>query len=134
MALYSFIIPRVGAELTVVYHEASGGGGTGGVININIKVENTGNLPLDDIEVRFIVQNDTGSPQANASDTHYQIAPGGEEEFKNFFFGSQYEDYTIIIDISFDAGDIRYSETYTYETWEPDMTIQFTEKISDWGL
>ena len=45
--LYLYVIPRASIELKTVYHEATGGGGTGGLINVNSKFINSGNVEVE---------------------------------------------------------------------------------------
>ena len=50
---YQWIIPRTDLEVRTVYHEAPGGGGTGGTVNINVLLTNLGNREIGSLECSF---------------------------------------------------------------------------------
>ncbi len=126
-ALYFKVIPRVEAQITTVFHEASNN-----VINVNTKVDNAGTIELNDIAVSILV---TSGNQTYIDEnfTQYKLSAGSEKEFKTFFYGDHYKIYMITITVAFTGDDSRYRKEFTY-TAQDYMNIQYDETIKEWKL
>ncbi len=103
-ALWFYVIPRTELQVTTVYRE-----GSLNVININVKLENTGTENIEKIIWEIEVRNDTRSfidETGNISD----IRPGGSKQIATYFFGDQWETYEIFVNLSFESKGTVFSE------------------------
>jgi hypothetical protein len=133
-ALYMFIIPRVNLEIVTLYNEGIGGGGTGGMININTKLKNSGTVSIEDIEITITVMNETNVQRGDLESTGITLDPSEDQELKLNFIGNHYLTYFIFVDIIFYASGDEYTKSYSYKTYEDPMNIKFEDDISDWGF
>ena len=132
--LYSYVIPRVTLDLKTTYHEATGGGGTGGLININSKIINSGTVAIDDLIITVSLFNSTKTLLANETYVDSRILPDGNHELKLVANGNCYETFYIRIELQFFAAKTEYYEQYVYTTHEDTMNIGFEDSIFDWGF
>ena len=133
-ALYIFILPRVDLKIVTLYNEGIGGGGTGGMININTKLKNSGTVSITDIDITITVFNVTNVQRGELESTGNTLSPAEDHEFKLNFIGNHYLTYYIFIDISFYASGEEYTKSYSYKTYEDPMNIKFEDEVSDWGF
>ena len=130
--LYYFVLPRVSIDLKTVYHEAMGGGGTGGLININSKFINSGTVDVENLKITVTILDSTNKLLTN--ETHEQgiVNPNDNHEVKLKTNGNTFEKFYIIVEIEFNTEKNEYSKKYLYETHEDAMNIGFEDNISDW--
>ncbi len=133
-ALYFFVLPRVNLEIITVYNEGIGGGGTGGMININTKLENIGTLKLDDLTITITVLNSTKYQMDRLVTSNIQISPSNDKEIKLNFIGNHYETYYIELELSFYSNQDDYKKSYSYVTHEDPMNIKYEDEIFEWGF
>jgi len=132
--LYWYVIPRVNVDLKTVYHEATGGAGTGGSINVNSKYINIGTESLNNFKITLSIRDSTRSLLATKTHEESLISPGAEHELKLVTNGNCYEKFYIELEVKFRAADSDYYEKYSYETYEDAMNIGFEDSIFDWGF
>ena len=128
-ATYQWIIPRTNLEIRTVYHESPGGGGTGGVINLNVLLTNWGNREVSDLECSVRVMDDNGREVARNNIDGMSLSRGDNAEIKISYIGSQYVDYTINIDVSFSAKGEDYERDIEHTTVEDQMNLVFVNNI-----
>ena len=132
--LYFFVIPRVNLEVITLYNEGIGGGGTGGMININTKLKNSGTVSIEDLEITITIINETNFQRGELESSGLTLSPSEDEELKLNFIGNHYLTYYIFIDLVFYANGDEYTKSYSYKTYEDPMNIKFEDDISDWGF
>jgi hypothetical protein len=128
-ASYQWIIPRTNLEIRTVYHESPGGGGTGGVININILLINKGNRRIDDLDCMVIVRETGGREVGRNNLESMDLSRGTNAEIKLNVIGSQYRGYRISIDLSFEEFRGRETVTLEHSTTEDQMNLVFVDNI-----
>jgi hypothetical protein len=126
---YQWIIPRTNLEIRTVYHESPGGGGTGGVINVNVLLTNWGNRKASSLECSVIITNITGHEVARNNIDDMSLSRGDNAEIKLSFVGSQYSDYIINIDVSFSSTGGTKSADIEHRTVEDQMNLVFVNNI-----
>jgi hypothetical protein len=126
---YQWIIPRTNLEVRTVYHESPGGGGTGGVINLNVLLTNWGNREISDLDCLVIVRNDQGDEVARNEIESMVLNRGENAEIKLTFIGSQYVGYVIFIDIEFLSSGDRHGREIDHDTIEEQMNLVFVDNI-----
>ena len=131
--LYLYVIPRVTLDVRTVYHEATGGGGTGGLINVNSKIINSGTVEARGVEISVKLLNSNKSVLVNKSYYQNILSPGESHELKLITNGNCYEDYYIIVEIQFETSNSEFIEKYNYKTHEDVMNIGFEDSIFQWG-
>jgi hypothetical protein len=127
--VYLYVIPRSGLSVRTIYHETPGGGGTGGVINVNIVMENTGNQGVDGLSFEIGIKNSTGAYMTGRSGQDLSIPPGKNAEIKLNFVGSQYDTYEIKIHIRFDSGGDTTISDLLHRTVEDEMNLVFEDDL-----
>jgi flagellar basal body-associated protein FliL len=132
--LYLFVLPRVNLEIITVYNEGVGGGGTGGMININTKLKNIGTVKIDDLTITVTVFNSTDHQMDKLVSPDNQISPSNDREIKINFIGNHYETYYIEVELSFYSNQKNYDDDYSYKTYEDSMNIKFEDEIFEWGF
>ena len=127
LLLYYVVIPRTELTLKVYYNES-----VLNQINVDSELRNGGTVAVDDLTLEISVVNSTDQQMGEHNYTVRTIAPfSGPERLEAITFrGSQYEDYTIIIDLQFNSGGRAYSGHWSHETEEPWMNQDFTETVS----
>jgi hypothetical protein len=128
-ASYQWIIPRTNLEVRTVYHESPSGGGTGGVINVNVLITNRGNRPVEDLDCMVIVRDLDGREKGRNMVENMGLERGQNAEIKLTIIGSQYIDYTISVDIDFETYKDSARETLEYHTYEEQMNLVFVDNI-----
>lgn len=128
-ATYQWFIPRTDLEVRTVYHEAPGGGGTGGTININVLMTNLGNR-----DVRSLKCDVTLSIMDGGVVTRHSMGPDNlvndeNIEVKITYIGSHYDTYLIDLKVSFECSGNSFSETMSYRTIEDTMNLVFIENL-----
>jgi hypothetical protein len=124
--LYFVIIPRTELTLKVFYNES-----LLNQINVDSELRNGGTVSADDISLEISVVNSTDA-QMGQGNYSGSIGPfSGPKKLDAITFrGSQYEDYTIIIDLKFSSGGRDYSRHWSHDTEEPWLNQEFTETVS----
>jgi hypothetical protein len=128
-ATYQWIIPRTDLEVRTVYHEAPGGGGTGGTININVLFTNLGNRDVSSLECDVTVTIKGDGVVTRHSSGPETLSMDDNVEIKITHIGSHYVTYLIDLDISFECSGDSYSNTMNYETIEDTMNLVFVENL-----
>ncbi|MFW3146285.1 MAG: hypothetical protein ACMUIE_05690 [Thermoplasmatota archaeon] len=128
-SMYQWVIPRTDLEVRTVYHEAPGGGGTGGGININILMTNKGNRDIEELTCFARVRDQEGEVVAFREVESLFMESRENVELKLHFVGSQYETYRISLDLDFSSVGRQYSRDLTYTTVEDTMNLVFVEKV-----
>lgn len=129
MVSYKFAIPRTDMEVRTVYHEMPGGGGTGGVINVNVLLDNRGNRMVSSVSCFLEVRDLDDGLIVARSISGISLGPGKVAELSSSFIGSQYEDYRISIHVRFESiGGTRIRDM-DYFTVEDHMNLVFIERI-----
>lgn len=126
---YNWLIPRPDLEIRTVYHETPGGGGTAGIMHVNILLTNEGNREITSLICAYRVSRVGGGEVANHIPGVNELEPGKNVELKLDFLGSQFWDYRIDIDIEFDCSGSSYGRSYTLYTEEDAMNLVFVEYI-----
>ena len=126
---YQWIIPRTNLEIRTVYHESPGGGGTGGVINLNVLLTNWGNREVTDMDCSVRVIDDSGREVARNNINDMSLSRGDNAEIKISYIGSQYIDYTIKIEISFSSTGDDFQKDIEHRTVEDQMNLVFVNNI-----
>ena len=128
-ATFQWIIPRTDLEVRTVYHEAPGGGGTGGTVNINVLFTNLGNREVRSLECDVmisiegfgVVERHSLGPENLESDENIEI--------KITYIGSHYDTYLVDLDISFECSGNSHSDQMSYRTVEDTMNLVFVENL-----
>jgi hypothetical protein len=128
-ASYQWLIPRTDLEVRTVYHEAPGGGGTGGTINVNVLLTNMGNRDVSTLKCDVIVMLEGGGSVARHSLGPESLGQGENVEIKMPYIGSQYDNYLIDIEVSFDSSGDSHYKSLNYQTEEDVMNIVFVENL-----
>ena len=124
--LYFLVVPRTELTLKVYYNES-----LLNQINVDPELRNDGTVAVENVVLEISVVNSTDQQQGERNYTAPSIPPHSANRLEAITFrGSQYEDYTIIIDLSFSAGGHSYSEHWSHQTKEPWMNQDFTETVS----
>ncbi len=132
--LYIYVIPRVTIDTKTIYHEATGGGGTGGIINVNSKFINSGTMDVDNFAITVSLLNKTKDILITETYEQNIVKPKDEHEVKLVTNGNCFETFYIIVEIQFETGKNEYSKKYLYETHEAAMNIGYEDSIFDWGF
>ncbi len=122
--LYQFVIPRVEVETTTFFHESPSG------INVNVKVRNSGNREIQELNVTLKVFNSSEVLMAEKNYAKKSFDVGEEYEISTFFQGDHYEPYTIHLKVAFERDGEEYSDTFKY-TAEDYMNINWKEKLGN---
>ncbi|MBN1539913.1 MAG: hypothetical protein JW939_07195 [Candidatus Thermoplasmatota archaeon] len=128
--MYQWAIPRTELEVRTVYHEAFGGGGTGGTVNVNILLSNLGNRNLRSLECSVSVRLKDGGSVGKHDPDPSDLAAGENIEIRITCIGSHYETYIIDMDVRFDCSGNTHLRSLSYETREDTMTLVFVENIA----
>ena len=132
--LYLYVIPRVTIDLKTYYHEATGGGGTGGLINVNSKFLNSGTEEVENFIITVTILNNTKDILVKKTYEQDIVEPKDSEELKLSTNGNAFETFYIIVELEFETQKNQYSKKYLYETHEDTMNIGFEDSIFDWGF
>lgn len=128
-SMYQWIVPRTDLEVRTVYHEAPGGGGTGGLVNVNVLLTNKGNRDIEDLECLVRVINAEGSILVFKDVKGVLLQERDNAELKLVLVGSQYKDYRITIDLVFSSARKDYVRDLEYVTQEDAMNLVFVEDL-----
>ena len=131
--LYFYVIPRTTLDLRTNYHEALGGGGTGGLINVNSKFINSGTVDIENFNITVTVLNNTKILLVEETYDQALVKPGDNYELKLATNGNCFETFYIIVELNFETQKNEYSRKYLYETYEEAMNIGFEDSIFNWG-
>ncbi|MCD6383113.1 MAG: hypothetical protein J7L88_01470 [Thermoplasmata archaeon] len=123
------LYPRREAVVYLLYHESVGGGGTGGIINVNLMIKNTGNRKLDYAEGSVVVST-AGSEVARFNISAWGVDPGGLYEERNHFVGDQFLPYTIEINLIYAIGGKGGEVHRTYHVDSRYMNVLESFKLS----
>lgn len=98
------LYPRRSLHVHVLYHEAIGGGGVGGIIDVNLMVENTGNRVAEYVEGFIAVLGEDGGEVMHLNVSFSDLAPGDVEEARGYFIGDQFQNYRIVVTLTYSIG------------------------------
>lgn len=125
---YHFIIPRIELKVVSVYRES-----TGLVINFDSKVENQGTLDIQHYTMNITIFNSSNGVVAEGGYFVPDIDAHTTHSFDNiYFFGDQFEKYTITINVSFESSGKDYEETFHHSVDE-NMLIRYEDSFMRWG-
>ncbi|MGA1865864.1 MAG: hypothetical protein ACMUFK_00185 [Thermoplasmatota archaeon] len=127
--MYQWVIPRTDLEVRTVYHEALGGGGTGGTVNVNILLSNLGNRNVRSLECSVSVSLKDGGSVGRHDSGPSNLAAGENIEIRITSIGSHYETYLIDLDVRFECSGNTHLRSLSYETREDTMTLVFVENL-----
>lgn len=128
-ASYQWIIPRTDLEVRTVYHESPSGGGTGGVININVLMINKGNRRITGLDCMVIVRDLNGKEVGRNMVEEMDIGNGANTEISITVIGSQYNSYSINIDLDFETTGGSRERSIQHITTEDVMNLVFVNNI-----
>ncbi|MEA3559719.1 MAG: hypothetical protein U9R75_10740 [Candidatus Thermoplasmatota archaeon] len=128
-SMYQWIIPRTDLEVRTVYHEAPGGGGTGGTININVLLTNQGNRDIDDLECIVWVRSGEGEVLSFKEVKNVFLGSRENTEMKLVIVGSHYSVYKIAVELLFHSVGSDHSRDLDYSTSEDAMNLVFVENL-----
>jgi hypothetical protein len=125
--LYFVIIPRTELTLKVSYNES-----LLNQINVDPELRNGGTVGISGLVLNITVVNSTDSEMGSREYSVSSISPfSGPARLPVLSFrGDQYDEYTILIELSFSAGGQAYSRHWSHETDEPWMNQDFMETVS----
>lgn len=126
---YQWIIPRTNLEVRIVYHESPSGGGTGGVMNINVLLTNKGNREISELYCMVIVREAGGKEVARNLVEEMDLGAGSNAEITLTFIGSQYKNYDISTELDFATAGGSREKMLEYTTSEEQMNLVFVENI-----
>jgi len=129
LSLYLWIIPRTELEVRTVYHESPGGGGTGGVMNVNVLLTNMGNREVSSLTCNVVVMSDGSTVHGRSEGGSISLSRMEVAEISMHFTGSQYEEYTITVSLSFNCCGNTEVEDLEFTTSEDEMNLVFVEKV-----
>ena len=132
--LYLYVIPRLTIDFKTVYHEATGGGGTGGLFNVNTKFKNSGTLEVNNFVLSLKIFNSTKAVLKSEVYESDFISAGESKQIKIISNGNCFETYYIEIEVEFFVDNEDYYEKFNYKTYEDAMNIGFEDSIFDWGF
>ena len=121
-------------EIITVYNEGIGGGGTGGLININTKLKNVGTVSIDELVITITTLNSSNYQMHRLISPDNYLSPSEDHEVRQNFIGNHYETYYIQINIAFYSNGKNYNKTLSHKTYEDPMNIKFEDEIFDWGF
>lgn len=121
---YLYLIPRTELTTTTFFNENFSG------IAVGCKVKNTGNKDIDKFSINIEIRNSTKVVMDNITYTKKLITPGDEFFIPSLqFYGNQFDEYTIILDIEFKSEGSLYKDTIKH-TAKDYMNIKWEDKIS----
>ena len=125
--LYFVIIPRTELTLKVYYNES-----LLNQINVDPELRNGGTVSVDDLTLKISVLNSTDGEMGHKDYVESSIGPfSGPTKLDAISFrGSQYEEYTIFIELHFSSGGRDFDRHWSHDTEEPWMNQEFTETVS----
>jgi len=123
-----YVVPRTDLRVRIVYHETPGGGGTGGIMNINVVLDNRGNRDISGLDCGVSVTRD-GRPVSADSVADVSLPPGDIAEVRLVIIGSQYYTYSIISHIRFECRGQTYMADLSCVTVEDEMNQVFDFRV-----
>ena len=125
-ALYFFVIPRTEVNVRVFYNES-----LLNQINIDPQITNTGTNEATAVTLRISVVNATDHEMGKKEYSIGEIEPvmGIAKLDPLTFRGSQYERYTIVVDIEMSAGGTTLARHWSHNTEEPWLNLDWTDKV-----
>jgi hypothetical protein len=126
---YQFIVPRTSLEVRTVYHESPGGGGTGGIINVNVLLSNRGNRDLTDIACTVLVRDGSGSVLSRDGLEGTSLRSRDNTELRLSFVGNHYSTYTITLTIELVSMGDTLAREIVHTTREDSMNLVFVDRL-----
>jgi len=106
LATSAYILyPRRSLQVYLLYHEAIGGGGVGGIIDVNLMVKNTGNRKAGYVEGYLSVVGEGGEEVLRLNISFWDLAPGDVDEAQGYFVGDQFRSYRIEVSLTYSIGE-----------------------------
>jgi hypothetical protein len=126
-ALYLFVIPRTEISVRVFYNES-----VLNQINVDPQITNSGTNEATAVTLTIAVVNSTDHEMGKKEYSIGEIEPvmGIAKLDALTFRGSQYERYTIVIDIELNAGGTTLSRHWSHNTEEPYLNLDWTDKVA----
>lgn len=126
-ALYFFVIPRTELSVRVFYNESVLNN-----INVDPQITNTGTNEAESLTLTIAVVNSTDYEMGKKEYSIGDIPPvmGVAKLDALTFRGSQYERYTIVIDIELNAGGTTLTRHWSHNTEEPYLNLDWTDRVS----
>jgi len=125
-ALYFLVIPRTELSVRVFYNES-----VLNQINIDPQIANSGTNEATAVTLKIAVVNETDYEMGKKEYSIGEIEPvmGIAKLDPLTFRGSQYERYTIVVDIQWNAGGTTLSRHWSHNTEEPWLNLDWTDKV-----
>jgi len=126
-ALYFFVIPRTELSVRVFYNESVLNN-----INVDPQITNTGTNEAESLTLTIAVVNSTDYEMGKKEYSIGDIPPvmGVAKLDALTFRGSQYERYTIVIDIELNAGGTTLTRHWSHNTEEPYLNLDWTDRVN----
>jgi len=124
---YHYIIPRVQLDAKVIYHEEVAGN-----IHVNVKLTNSGNKMIENLEVTINFANDEGKEMGNQSELFPSMDTGAKNSIHINSTGDPNIGHRINLILSFSAGGNEYTGNWTLEDNEGYMNVAFERTVKDW--
>lgn len=121
---YLYIIPRTRLTVKTLFNENFSG------IAVGCYIKNSGNRDIKDFSIYMEIRNSTKVVMDSCNYSRKLIEPGEDFFTPNLqFYGDQYEEYTIILEIEFWSEDKLYKETIKH-TAKDYLNLKWEDKIS----
>ncbi|MCU0798488.1 MAG: hypothetical protein MUC62_02305 [Candidatus Thermoplasmatota archaeon] len=127
---YQYILPRTDLEVRTVYHESPGGGGTGGVINVNILLTNKGNREVTGFDCSVNVMMTDGIEMTRGGFEDETLLSRDNTEIRLYFVGSHYSTYRIVVRVVFGSMGNTITQELVHSTIEDSMNLVFVDRIN----
>lgn len=123
-SLYLYIIPRTELTTKTYFNENFSG------IAVGCKIKNTGNQDIENFFIHFEIRNSTKVVMDNLTFSKKLIVPGDNFYVPGLqFFGDQWDEYLIILEIEFKCEGKLYKETIKH-TAKDYLNLNWEDKIS----
>ncbi len=121
---YMFVIPRMEVLVKTRYFESFGP-----TISVDAKIENTGNVRLENIEFTLAILDEQDHILENLSKKVAYLDGFSTQAIDSIGFkGDHYQIYTLLITIRFNAGGKTYYQSYSHVT-DSSMNILYEDWI-----
>jgi len=126
---YQYVVPRTRLEVRTVYHESPGGGGTGGVINVNVLMTNRGNREVTGLDCSVYVQGANSSEMTRGGIEDETLRSRDNMEIRLSFIGSHYSTYRIVVQLVFGSMGDTIGREIMHSTREDSMNLVYVDSI-----
>ena len=124
---YHYIIPRVQLDIKVIYHEEVAGN-----IHVNLKLTNSGNKMIENLEVTLEFADEKGKDMGNRRELFPLIDTGIEENIHINSTGDPNVNHKINLVLTFSVGENEYNGNWTLDDNKGYMNVAFEKTVKDW--